>query len=155
MIPFAWLMVIYGTWSAVNLAGLLPSRGLRAVATGAAVAIFDIQIEPTATHINGYWRWDVPGFFYGVPAQNFIAWCVVGIAFAYVTDSALIRARTLGASRLPVAALAGSCVMFLVMNSKGGYWWASAVSVVSLVAMGYAYLRVQRAGAAISDTVAA
>jgi putative membrane protein len=135
VIPLAWLMVMYGAWCMVTLFAPALPRWQHAIASGAVVALFDLQIEPTAVHINGYWQWHVDGFYYGVPFQNFVAWFVVGTVFAAVADPMLRGARRAGASLLPIVGMAGSAVLFIAMNSIGGYYAASLLSILMLGAL--------------------
>ncbi|HKQ77645.1 MAG TPA: carotenoid biosynthesis protein [Blastocatellia bacterium] len=37
----------------------------------------DLVIDPLAANQLGYWRWERPGAYYGIPLQNFVGWLVV------------------------------------------------------------------------------
>ena len=132
VILFAWIMVTYGAWYIAALLPILQARWTRAILTGAIVALFDLQIEPVAVIIHGYWQWQDVGPYYGVPLVNFLGWYVVGMVFSWITDPALLAAKRANASLLPILALSGSCVMFLVMNSVAGHWLAATFSVFSI-----------------------
>lgn len=135
VILFAWIMATYGAWSIAARCSFTAKRWVRALMTGAVVALFDLQIEPVAVIIHGYWEWHDVGPYYGVPLVNFLGWFVVGTAFSWLTDNALRAAQKSGASRLPILALGGSCVMFLVMNGVAGHGVAALLSVVSLIGL--------------------
>ncbi len=131
-ILFAWIMATYGSWMIVDGLPLHLSRVQRAVLTGAVITVFDIQIEPVAVIIHEYWVWYADGWYYGVPFQNFVAWFVVGFIFSLLVDTPLRTARARGASRLPLIAIGGSCVMFLVMNGVAGHLIAVVLSIVMI-----------------------
>ena len=131
-ILFAWIMATYGSWMMVDALPLRLSRLHRAILTGTAITVFDFQIEPVAVMIHEYWVWYADGFYYGAPVQNFVAWFVVGFLFSLSIDTPLRNASAKGASRLPLLAIGGSCVMFLVMNGVAGHVFAALLSCVML-----------------------
>lgn len=132
VIVFAWLMVIAGAWQSVITLTPQASWWMRCVGTGLVVMLFDILIEPVATHINGYWIWYDTGPYYGVPTVNFAGWWLVGFGLACATDRWL-RHIPAQASRLPIVAMLTSSLLFAVMTFKDGYYLATALSVATLV----------------------
>jgi putative membrane protein len=135
VIMFAWVMATYGAWMVASLLPFAQKHVTRGILTGAIVALFDLQIEPVAVHIHGYWEWHASGLYYGVPSVNFLGWFVVGTIFSWCIDRPLRFAQNVGASRLPILAIGGSCVMFLVMNGVAGHWVAMLLSVFSVGAL--------------------
>ncbi|HDQ08603.1 MAG TPA: carotenoid biosynthesis protein [Methanoculleus sp.] len=79
-----------------------PARILLAGAVGLAV---DLVFDPAAVHA-GFWAWEVPGAYYGVPLQNFIGWAVTGTCYAAIFFSAA-KKETARDGCVPVMALAG------------------------------------------------
>lgn len=79
-----------------------PARILLAGAIGLAI---DLVFDPAAVHA-GFWAWDVPGPYYGVPLVNFLGWAVTGTIYAAIfflaTKNELARDGC-----VPVMALAG------------------------------------------------
>lgn len=138
-ILFAWIMATYGSWMIVDSLPLQLTRLQRAILTGTAITIFDFQIEPVAVIIHEYWVWYADGFYYGVPVQNFVAWFVVGFVFSLVVDTPLRKARAHGASRLPLLAIGGSCVMFLVMNGVAGHLFAAVLACGMLAVIAWVW----------------
>ena len=132
VIVFAWLMVIAGAWQSVITLNPLATWWVRCVGTGLIVMVFDIQIEPVATHINGYWVWHDTGPYYGVPTVNFAGWWLVGFVLACATDRWLRRIPG-HASRLPIVSMLSSSVLFAVMTYTDGYFVATLLSVATLV----------------------
>lgn len=135
VILFAWLMSLVGSWSLTYMVWPHAPRWLRAIGCGGFIMIFDIQIEPVATLINGYWIWMEPGPYYGVPLINFAGWWAVGTLLAYSCDTALLRLMHVTHGQIPfaIANLIGSTGMFVAMNAQRGYWLAVAVSGVFVV----------------------
>jgi putative membrane protein len=39
----------------------------------------DLVIDPLATRALGYWTWEAPGIYYGIPASNFAGWFLVSL----------------------------------------------------------------------------
>ncbi len=135
VILFAWIMATYGAWMVAAALPVHSTRLKRALMTGVVIAVFDLQIEPVAVLIHGYWVWDIAGFYYGVPLQNFFGWFAVGVLFSLLVDTPLLSALRRGASRLPLLAFGGSCVMFLVMNAVAGHWIAASISLCTLAGL--------------------
>ena len=135
VIMFAWIMATYGAWLVASLLPFGQNRITRGILTGAIVALFDFQIETVAVYIHGYWEWHAIGLYYGVPMVNFLGWFVVGMIFSWFIDTPLRAARQAGASRLPILAFGGSCVMFLVMNGVAAYWIAALLSLCTLTGL--------------------
>jgi len=77
----AWTPLVLGVLAVVQTIKPLWRRAL--VATLALVVV-DMVLDPAAVHI-GFWAWDVPGFYYGVPLINFAGWVLSGgIAFCAI-----------------------------------------------------------------------
>ena len=107
-ITFAWLMVILASFFTARflIDRLFPLRtgnharrrssatiGLTALLAVAA----DLQMEPVAVHLKGYWTWTNDGGWYGVPISNFVAWFATSVVMALV----LVRVIGRGSQRLP------------------------------------------------------
>jgi len=85
-----------------------PGRILLAGAIGLAI---DLVFDPAAVHA-GFWAWDIPGAYYGVPLVNFLGWAVTGTIYAAIFFLAT-KKELLRDGCVPVMALAG------------GYWTVS------------------------------
>jgi uncharacterized membrane protein len=73
-IPLAWQVVLTNALFLVRaLAPHLPRWG-EAAAVGVIATLYDAVLEPFATRVKDYWHWRDGG----VPAQNYVAWLVVG-----------------------------------------------------------------------------
>lgn len=53
-------------------------RTFHTLLTTALIAmLIDLVLDPAAVRL-GFWHWDKPGFFYGVPLVNFLGWLLTG-----------------------------------------------------------------------------
>jgi uncharacterized membrane protein len=76
VVPLAWGMFAYPA-HAVGL-----RLGRRVLATGAALASWDLFLDPQMVH-EGYWTWDHPSpGLNGIPLTNHLAWLVVAVLMA-------------------------------------------------------------------------
>jgi uncharacterized membrane protein len=91
VVPLAWGMFAYPA----HVVGL--RLGRRVLAAGAALASWDLFLDPQMVH-EGYWTWDHPSpGLNGIPLTNHLAWLVVALLMA-----ACLPARA-GDDRVPVA----------------------------------------------------
>jgi putative membrane protein len=136
-IPFAWLLVVP---AAVGMAGrLLAGRGGAVAQTLAAASLallLDITIEPVAVHINGYWAWHEAGFYYGVPASNFVAWWLTSLllvgAQLWLRDPRRAASGDALLPLLPPALYALNLAMFAIVNLAHRQTLAAAIGLLLL-----------------------
>jgi uncharacterized membrane protein len=76
----AWTMMARPSWV---VAGLVSRRRLSRVAlAAAALTAWDVFLDPRMVR-DGYWTWDPPGRYEGVPLQNYAGWLATGgVVFA-------------------------------------------------------------------------
>ena len=82
LIPLAWLMMLPPAWSTASfilacarLQGLL--RRLAFIALSAlAFTAWDFFLDPQMVGW-GYWVWEQPGRYFGIPWMNFLGWLLV------------------------------------------------------------------------------
>ena len=164
-IACAWPMVALGAWqlAAGNVQTFKRSNVRTLMVAATLVLLLDLQIETVATQINAYWVWHDQGHYYGVPAANFIAWWLVGLAMAWLVSNLLsdswswqssqesgawiyegevplqgnnmLRITHYALRRLPAAMYVLSTVMFVAMNLARGYALAGLVGLVVLIAL--------------------
>ena len=79
-VSFAYLPMLLG---AVTLASQLAGTDWRRFIPASALLVvaIDLVIDPAAVHA-GFWIWDAPGLYYGIPAVNFLGWAVTGTIYA-------------------------------------------------------------------------
>ncbi len=141
-IPFAWLLVVPTSLAVARwLVG-----GWRCVALAAALAlVLDLLIEPVAAYVVGYWQWEAPGRYYGVPTANFVAWATTALVLAALTW-ALVGRRwaQMPLAWLPPLLYGLNVLQFWLVDLAYGYWWAVALGAAVLGLLGWLVIRLTR-----------
>lgn len=84
VIPAAWFMMLYPAYVVASWL-VRPDRSrtwaglLVAALVGLILVCWDLVMEPLMT-ARQLWVWDQPGFYYGIPLQNFAGWWLTGFA---------------------------------------------------------------------------
>jgi uncharacterized membrane protein len=88
-LPFAWALVVGSTYLVVA-----PRIKVGAVWVTAAIAtVLDQAMEPTMTHVLGYWTWSDHGpLAAGSPVSNAVGWFVVSLLAAWAMRAILGKA---------------------------------------------------------------
>ncbi|WP_342678814.1 carotenoid biosynthesis protein [Methanofollis sp. UBA420] len=97
--------------AASSLAGTEARRFLPATALFALLA--DLVLDPAAVRA-GFWAWDAPGPYYGVPAANFVGWAITGLLYAALFRH-LVRDRFAAGETVPPSVAASAVLIF-------GFW---------------------------------
>jgi len=114
-VAFAYLPIFLGSVTlASRLAGTAWRRFVPASAF-LAVAI-DLVIDPAAVHA-GFWIWEHPGLYYGIPSVNFLGWALTGAFYAALFHFAV--ADRFGRGEAVPLAVASS--MLLILAFWSGY----------------------------------
>ena len=108
-VPVAWLMMLPPAWAvgAAVASGQTktdPSRRWLndlsvALASGLAFTAWDLFLDPQMV-AWGFWQWQTPGFYFGIPLVNFAGWATAASAITFVSM------RMVAFDRLPLEALA-------------------------------------------------
>jgi putative membrane protein len=106
-IPLAWHVVLTNALFLVRSVVPHGSRLVEAGLAGRLVTLYDFILEPFATSVKGYWRWQGGE----IPLQNYLAWFTVGslIIWAFA-PSAASRFRC---DPRPAVILGATVVIFL------------------------------------------
>jgi putative membrane protein len=73
----AWTMMARPSWV---VAGHLTRRpAARAALAAAALTAWDVFLDPRMVR-EGYWSWDAPGRYEGIPLSNYAGWLATGAA---------------------------------------------------------------------------
>ena len=135
-IPFAWLLIVV---AAVGVAERILNRdgkpindrqlhSTRVLTAASFALLLDVTIEPFAVYINRYWVWSnaESGFYYGIPASNFVAWWITSLILSWI----LLHQRRIAARRghtpqpfmnwLPPMLYLTNLTMFVVVNLARG-----------------------------------
>jgi bisanhydrobacterioruberin hydratase len=103
----------------------------------ALLVIVDLVLDPAAVSL-GFWSWDEPGLYYGVPLINFLGWVVSGCI-------AVLALRRLPRPVSPVFArnLWLVLVFWTAVNAWSGQWVPVLVGLAVLAALSPHYGRTQ------------
>jgi putative membrane protein len=114
-VAFAYLPIFLGSVTlASRMAGTLWRRFVPATALLAVVV--DLVIDPAAVHA-GFWIWESPGLYYGIPAVNFAGWALTGALYAALFHFA-VRDRFAAGEPVPLAVASS---MLLILAFWSGY----------------------------------
>lgn len=120
-------------WTPLVLGSLAVTR--RSWQAIALVVVLDLVLDPAAVSL-GFWAWEQPGAYYGVPVVNFLGWVVSG-------GIAVLALRRLPR---PVPGLFARnlwlvMVFWTAVNAWSGLWLPTLVGAVTVVALGLGYRR--------------
>lgn len=77
LIPLAWMMMLPPAWAVSNRISGGSGRGLPFVLLSAlAITAWDLFLDPQMV-AWGFWVWEVPGAYFGIPLVNFLGWILV------------------------------------------------------------------------------
>lgn len=152
VLPLAWFMMLYCSIRMADVLGFrwtrrlgrrsAPAKGLELIVLSAigalAMVAWDLGLDPTMVHL-GFWVWQEPGVYFGIPLSNYIGWFLTAFAAqaAYRIVSGLRSFAPAGVgdgfSRLPLVAYAMTgldTVVLAIILGVGG------VAVSTLFGMG-------------------
>jgi len=90
-----------------------------------------LQIEPAATLVRGYWIWEGPGVYYGVPWTNFIAWFGLALVLSFVTQVLLPHSPFKREQlRVPAWVLGTTVFTFFLVSAVTGKWPVVILAVI-------------------------
>ncbi|MDG6257437.1 MAG: carotenoid biosynthesis protein [Methanomicrobiaceae archaeon] len=114
-VAFAYLPMLLGS---VTLASRLAGTDWRRFvsATALLTVAIDLVIDPAAVHA-GFWIWESPGLYYGIPAVNFAGWALTGALYAALFHAA-VRDRFAAGEPVPLAVAAS---LLLILAFWSGY----------------------------------
>lgn len=79
-VAFAYLPILLGAFTiASHLAGTHPRRLI--IGSAFLLVLIDLAIDPAIVHA-GLWVWPGGGWYYGVPAINFLGWLLTGLIYS-------------------------------------------------------------------------
>jgi len=146
-ITFAWLMIVLSTIA--TAVWLVRSRTRWVIVPLAAclATALDACLEPTASHVKMYWRWETAGQYYGIPARNFVGWFFTAAIVTAVAVSLLGPPRG-GAppalSVVPISLYWATVAMFATIDGFRGYPAGAAIGAALFVTALPRFLRSDR-----------
>ncbi len=146
-ILIAWINIAYMAVATTTLAFGRSSLWLAPLDAALAVA-WDAMVDPLAVRA-GYWVWQAPQGFYGIPLSNFAGWFLVVTLLSlaaravWARDSRAPLRTPRTVSWILPALLFGSSVDFGVLAAASGFPWAAVLgNVVLLTAVAIAWRRI-------------
>lgn len=97
---FAWIAVVGNSALLSGGGSTWKGKLIRAIKTGFWAILLDLVLDPVA-HARGFWHWEAPSGFYGVPWTNYISWFIMGAFLSLFLPampadrSSLLRAKWL------------------------------------------------------------
>ena len=127
VIPLAWLMMLPPAWAvAYAITGAV--RGRRFVLVSAlAFTAWDLFLDPQMV-AWGYWVWEVPGVYFGIPLVNFAGWLLASALLTWV-------ARPPRPPVTPLLLIYGA-VWFLQSVGLALFWQMPGPAVFGFIGMG-------------------
>jgi putative membrane protein len=81
LIPLSWYAV---SAFALDLSTRLSlSRGQRILTAAAFMVLWDVALDPAMGAAFPVWTWETEGFFYGMPALNWVGWYLVSLVIVW------------------------------------------------------------------------
>ena len=140
LIPLAWFMMIYPSWSVANAAvtgiDVKSFAGITALAAVAAVVMtgWDAVMDPGMA-AAGNWVWENGGVYFGVPRHNYVGWLLTTFPVYWIFAAlgrrrAQLRSASPIFRALPVIVYAFFAVRYMAANQ------IAALQLVALFSMG-------------------
>jgi uncharacterized membrane protein len=86
IVPAAWFAMAVPAREAAHAAlGDRSTRLRRMVLGSVALTAWDLFLDPQMT-TEGYWEWDQPGRYRGIPFSNYVGWFVTGLGVMAVLE---------------------------------------------------------------------
>jgi uncharacterized membrane protein len=137
VMPLLWMVAVFNSRGVARLI-LRPWRKLKnyglwlIAVTTLLVVLFDLALEPFATHAREYWIWHqtkLPWTWHGMPVVNPVAWGAVTVLILSFTTPVLIgkkqRPSKSPPDYFPLAAWLACVVMFGVGAAAEKLWLAA------------------------------
>lgn len=133
LIPLAWLMMLPPSWAIGKIItdrlDVMKMKWLIfGLISGMAMTAWDFFLDPQMVKW-GFWSWDQPGGFFGIPWSNYLGWLTVSTIITWI-----IRP-----SNLPVypLVLIYAVTMSLQAFGESVFWSLPGPALVGLLAMGF------------------
>ncbi|MEO1286577.1 MAG: carotenoid biosynthesis protein [Chloroflexota bacterium] len=135
LIPVAWFMLLPSSWVMAQLiVGKVETwRDYFVFALVSAVALtaWDLFLDPQMVNW-GFWIWDNPSGYFGIPYSNYFGWLLVA---TLVTGVVMMVVKPPKLRIFPLALVYG-IVWFLQTIGQGVIWQQLGPAIVGCVAMG-------------------
>ena len=97
LIPMAWVMMLFSAWGMTEFI-LTPYQArlgktlpiLYPIISGLVFTVWDLYLDPLMVS-QGFWLWEQPGAYYGIPWQNFLGWWLIAMLLTAVLKPTRLR----------------------------------------------------------------
>lgn len=88
-VGFAWTPILFGAYALSNT--LFPKAGYlaKSLITATLMTLFDLVLDPGSVAL-GFWHWQNPVGFYGVPWSNFAGWMLSSLIAVSILEGILM-----------------------------------------------------------------
>lgn len=133
-VAFAYLPVLLGGISlSCQGSGITLPRAVL-LSTG-FVLLADLVIDPAAVHA-GFWMWENPGLYYGIPISNFLGWALTGLIYSWLFFT--LTSKQERPFSCPPAMMAAS--LLLIMALWSGYLLRHQLLIPAVLGLMYAII---------------
>jgi putative membrane protein len=113
LIPLAWLMMLPPAWAVAWIITGGRSRLHLAMVSALAFTAWDLFLDPQMV-AWGFWEWEQPGAYFGIPLVNFLGWLFVSGLITWLVNP----------QRLPIAALLLVYILTWLLEAIGqAFFW--------------------------------
>ncbi|MGE5223581.1 MAG: carotenoid biosynthesis protein, partial [Omnitrophica WOR_2 bacterium] len=149
LIPVAWFMMSYPSY--IIASRLVPAvwkiwqQRLSVAALGAVImTAWDLALDPMMVG-GGYWVWEVPGVYFGIPLQNYWGWWltifIIFFMFTWISNTYPLSQKPAGddydhgaIASYAISGLGSIC--FVWISGSGGPALAGLFAMLPWVVMG-------------------
>lgn len=134
LIPLAWFMMLPSSWAVAHILigkhkNRVYSLALFALISALAITAWDLFLDPQMV-AWGFWIWDEPGAYFGIPLANYAGWLLTGIIV-----TALVRPDKRELPLIPLMTIY-AVVWFLQTFGQALFWGQLGPALVGGVCMG-------------------
>jgi putative membrane protein len=135
LIPLAWLMMLPPAWAIAQI--IAPRSNSRfpichVLVSSLAFTAWDLFLDPQMVGW-GFWVWEIPGQYFGIPLSNYLGWIIVSALITLVANP----------KDLPVGPLALVYVLTWILQTigQGIFWSQPGPAIVGFLGSGmFVYL---------------
>lgn len=147
LIPLAWMMMLPPAWGIAKIivqykGHQVKQRLLFILVSALAFTAWDLFLDPQMVGW-GFWAWEAPGLYFGIPLVNYLGWFLVSAILTFVVNP----------QDLPVQPLALIYILtwFLQTIGQGIFWSQPGPAAFGFLGMGIFILLALRTSSMITD----
>jgi len=128
LIPLAWMMMLPPAWAVAQFITRRSGRAFSFLLVSAlAFTAWDLFLDPQMVAWD-FWRWEVPGQYFGIPLSNYLGWLLVSVLLTYLANP----------EDLPAGPLSLVYVLTWILQTigQGIFWQQPGPAAVGFVCAG-------------------